>query len=75
MRSRRQFTIDVDVPTRTAEREIVAGLRDPLPAAEIPITLTAYSFRDPHHEKLRLLIAADIDRSVNPERSCRLDTW
>jgi VWFA-related protein len=67
VRSRRQFTIDVDVPRRTAEREILAGLRDPLRAAEIPVTLTAYSFRDPHHEKLRLLIAADIDRSVNPD--------
>jgi VWFA-related protein len=67
VRSRRQFTIDVDEPKGTAERAILAGLRDPLPAAEIPVTLTAYSFRDPHHEKLRLLIAADIDRSVNPD--------
>ena len=31
------------------------ALRDPLPAAEIPIKLAAYSFRDPNHEKLRLL--------------------
>ena len=52
---------------RTAEREIVAALRDPLPAAEIPIKLAAYSFRDPNHDKLRLLIAAEIDRSINPE--------
>lgn len=65
VRSRRQFTID-PVVARTAEREIVAALRDPLPAAEIPIKLSTYSFRDPNHEKLRLLIAAEIDRSINP---------
>ena len=66
VRSRRQFTIDAAV-ARTAESEIVAALRDPLPAAELPIKLAAYSFRDPNHEKLRLLIAAEIDRSVNPD--------
>ena len=65
VRSRRQFTIAAE-PLRTAEREIVAALRDPLPAAEIPIKIAAYSFRDPNHEKLRLLIAAEIDRSINP---------
>ena len=67
VRSRRQFTIDAEAPPRTAEGEIVAGLRDPLPATEIPVKLAAYSFRDPHHEKLRLLVAAEIDRSVNPD--------
>jgi VWFA-related protein len=66
VRSRRRFTIHAAPPARTAEREIVAGLRDPLPAAEIPVRLAAYSFRDPNHEKLRLLIAAEIDRSINP---------
>ena len=66
VRSRRQFTIDAAV-ARTAESEIVGALRDPLPAAELPIKLAAYSFRDPNHEKLRLLIAAEIDRSVNPD--------
>jgi len=66
VRSRRQFTVGVE-PVRTAESEVVAALRDPLPSAEIPLKVTAYSFRDPHHDKLRLLIAAEIDRSVNPE--------
>jgi VWFA-related protein len=66
VRSRRQFAIN-QTPTRTAESEIVATLRDPLPATEIPIKVTTYSFRDPHHEKLRLLIAAEIDRSINAD--------
>jgi VWFA-related protein len=67
VRSRRQFSIDAEAPGRTAEREIISALRDPLPAAEIPVKLAAYSFRDPHHEKLRLLVAAEIDRSINPD--------
>jgi hypothetical protein len=67
VRSRRQFTIDGAGPARTIEDEIVAALRDPLPASEIPIKIAAYSFRDPHHEKLRLLIAAEIDRSTNAD--------
>lgn len=66
VRSRRQFTIDPAV-TRTAESEIVAALRDPLPAADLPIKLAAYTFRDPNHEKLRLLVAAEIDRSISPD--------
>jgi VWFA-related protein len=66
VRSRQQFTIDA-TPVRTAETEIVAALRDPLPSPEIPIKLTTYSFRDPQGERLRLLVAAEIDRSINPE--------
>ena len=65
VRSRRQFTIGAE-PLRTAQTEVVAALRDPLPAAEIPIKVTTYSLRDPHHDKLRVLIAAEIDRSINP---------
>ena len=65
VRSRRQFSIEARAAT-TAEAEIVRTLRDPLPAAEIPIKLATYTFRDPVHDKLRLLIAAEIDRSINP---------
>ena len=65
VRSRRQFSIEASAAT-TAEAEIVKTLRDPLPAAEIPIKLAAYTFRDPNHDKLRLLITAEIDRSTNP---------
>jgi VWFA-related protein len=66
VRSRRQFRIDPNA-TKTVEGQVVAALRDPLPAAEIPIKLATYSFRDPVHDKLRLLIGADVDRSINPE--------
>ena len=65
VRSRRQFSIGA-APIDTVESQVVAALRDPLPATEIPIKLSTYTFRDPHHDKLRLLIAAEIDRSGNP---------
>jgi hypothetical protein len=67
VRSRREFTIGTSAAVTTTEAEIVAALRDPLPATDIPIKLTTYSFQDPRSSKLRLLVAAEIDRSVNPE--------
>jgi VWFA-related protein len=66
VRSRRQFTISATAAT-TTDDEIVATLRDPLPAAEIPLKLTTYAFRDPRDAKLRLFLAAEIDRAINPE--------
>jgi VWFA-related protein len=66
VRSRRQFSINPG-PLNTLESQIVAVLRDPLSASEIPIKLSTYSFRDPNHDKLRLLIAAEIDRATNPD--------
>jgi VWFA-related protein len=66
VRSRREFTIGPSLAAaKTAEDEIVAALRDPLPATDIPIKLTTYSFQDPRSARLRLLVAAEIDRSVN----------
>lgn len=66
VRSRRQFTIPTTT-VKTAETEVIATLRDPLPAVEIPIKFTTYSFRGPRQEKMRLFLAAEIDRSINPE--------
>lgn len=66
VRSRRQFTIPVS-SVKTTEELIVSTLRDPLPAAEIAIKVTTYSFRDPRQQQLRLFVAADIDRSINPD--------
>jgi VWFA-related protein len=61
VRSRRQFTIGPTVVT-TVATDITSLLRDPLPASEIPIKVTTYSFRDGHSDKIRLLVAADIER-------------
>jgi VWFA-related protein len=67
VRSRREFTIEPLAKTNTTEAAIVAVLRDPLPATDIPIKVATYSFQDPGSSKLRLLVAAEIDRSVNTE--------
>ncbi len=67
VRSRREFTIDPVAATDTANAEIIAVLRDPLPATDIPIKVATYSFQDPGSSKLRLLVAAEIDRSVNTQ--------
>jgi VWFA-related protein len=65
VRSRRQFRIDANA-SKTLEGQVMAALRDPLPASEIPIKLATFAFRDPVTSRLRLLIGADIDRSINP---------
>lgn len=64
VRSRRQFTIPAKVDA-TPETEIVAALRDPLPAVEIPLRLTTYSFYDPRQRQMRLFLAAEIDRPAD----------
>jgi hypothetical protein len=64
VRSRRQFTIAPTV-VKSAAGNITTLLRDPLPASEIPIKVTTYSFREAHTDRIRLLIAADIDRGVS----------
>jgi VWFA-related protein len=67
VRSRREFTIEPIAAADPAHAGIIAVLRDPLPATDIPIKLATYSFQDPGSTKLRLLVAADIDRSVNTQ--------
>ena len=66
VRSRRQFRIPINT-AKTTEELIVSTLRDPLPSSEIGIKVTTYSFRDPRQQQLRLFVAADIDRSINPD--------
>jgi VWFA-related protein len=65
VRSRRQFTAGV-AAVRTPETEILRTLRDPLPATDIPIKLTTFALRDRQQDKMRLLIAAEVDRTANP---------
>ena len=62
VRSRRQFTIGPTV-VKTVASDITALLRDPLPVSEIPIKVTTYSFRETHSDRIRLLIAAEIDQA------------
>ena len=46
---------------------VLETLRAPLLAADIPLKLTTYTFQDPDSPKLKIILAADIDRSLNPD--------
>ena len=64
IRARSEFTVDPP-RTKTAEASLVDTLRAPLLATEIGLKLSAYTLRDPASNKLRILVAAEIDRSLD----------
>jgi VWFA-related protein len=65
VRSRREF--GVNLARGKNEKETVADLlRTPVPATRIPLTLTTYIFQDPGSLKVRVLVAADVDRAPDP---------
>ena len=62
IRARSQFTIDA--PSRRTDDEILKEtLQAPALATEIGLRLATYTMRDPASDKLRILMAAEIDRS------------
>jgi VWFA-related protein len=66
LRSRREFSVGA-AAARTAEDTVLDTLRAPLLASDIPLKLTTYTFQDPDSAKLKIILVADIDRSLNPE--------
>jgi VWFA-related protein len=71
VRARQDFAIEApNVPTD--EEALAETLRSPLIATDIGLKATAYTFREAASQKLRILIAADIDRSQNPSRRIAL---
>ena len=65
IRARGEFSVD---PARahTDEEVVLDTLRSPLLASEIGLKVATYTFRDPASQKLRILFATEIDRSLNP---------
>jgi len=63
IRSRSQFTVE---PTRSgsAESLLAAAIRAPLLTTDIGLKVTAFTLRDAASPKLRVVFAAEIDRSV-----------
>ena len=62
IRARSQFTIDT--PSRKTDDELLKEtLQAPALATEIGLKLATYTLRDPASDKLRILMAAEIDRS------------
>ncbi len=66
IRARTEFSVDA-AASRTEEAVLADTLKAPLLASDIGIKLSAYTLRDPAADKLRILVAAEIDRSLNPD--------
>jgi VWFA-related protein len=62
VRSRREF--EVDAPrTHTTEEMLAETLRSPLLAGDIGLKAVTYTLTDAQPQKLRIMVAAEIDRS------------
>ena len=66
VRARSQFSIDAPV-SKTDDAVLKETLQAPMLASEIGLKLATYTLRDPASDKLRILMAAEIDRSANPD--------
>ncbi len=67
IRARSEFSMD-RAPAATSEDDVLAEtIKTPMLATEIGLKLTTYTLRDPASDKLRILLAADIDRSINAD--------
>ena len=64
VRARPEFAV-TRTGSMTNEEMLAETLRSPLPATGIGLKVATYTFRDPATSRLRLVIASDIDRSLN----------
>ena len=64
VRARNEFAVDA-VKVKTVEEQLGETLRSPLLATDIKVKATTYTFWDPESRKLRVMVASDIDRSLN----------
>ncbi len=71
IRARSQFSIDAP-SNRTDDAILKETLLAPMLASEIGLKLAAYTLRDPASDKLRILMAAEIDRSGSPDGTVAL---
>ena len=65
VRARNDFSVDAP-RTRTIDEQLADAIAAPLLATDIGLKLAAYSFTENEGNKLRVILAADIDRSQNP---------
>ncbi|HXW08803.1 MAG TPA: VWA domain-containing protein [Vicinamibacterales bacterium] len=65
IRARGEFVIETGA-AMTDEAVLAATLKTPLLAGEIGLELSAYTLGDPESGKLRVVLAAEIDRSQHP---------
>ena len=65
VRARNDFSVDAP-RTRTIQEQLADAVAAPLLATDIGLKLATYSFTENEGNKLRVILAADIDRSQNP---------
>ena len=67
VRARQQFQVSADRPlqqTRKSDAELLAqALRAPFPIADLPLRLATYAHHDADTSKVRVLLAAEIERA------------
>ena len=71
LRSRREFSVGPPA-AKTTDDLVLETLRSPLLAADIPMKVTTYTFRDPESARLRVILVTDVDRSLNPDGTLAL---
>ena len=71
IRSRREFVVSA-ATMRTAEDQLAETLRAPLLSSDIGLKLSTYTLREGATQKLRILLAAEIDRTRNPTEKISL---
>jgi hypothetical protein len=65
IRARREFSVAADTPPPATDTLVLDTLRSPLLASDIRIGLTTYTFQDPESQKVKVILSADLDRSVD----------
>jgi len=71
IRARKEFVIDA-TKTMTTEEVAAETLRSPLLATDIGVKVATYNFWDTVAQKMRIVIASELDRSLNPSGSASL---
>ena len=71
VRARNEYSMDAP-RALTLQQQLADVLSTPLLATDIGLKLTAYSFTENDGNKLRVMLAAEIDRSQNPGRKVSL---
>jgi VWFA-related protein len=71
VRARNEFSVDAP-RVLTTEQQLADTIAAPLLATDIGLKLTSYSFTENDTNRLRVVLAAEIDRSQNPGRKLAL---
>ena len=71
VRSRREFEVDAPRP-HTTEEMLAETLRSPLLSGDIGLKMVTYTFKEAESQKLRIMVAAEIDRSLVPDGTVAL---